>query len=94
MTEEWEKKLPPFKVQWTIVTGKGLGQWVVLDEDFETEEQARAIFDGYGPTPRAWWEVRVARKHGRGLYFEVVLKSRKRKTAEAEIEVVTEQKAS
>jgi hypothetical protein len=77
-----------FKLSWVCLTGTGLGQWVPLDESFETEEQARAVLEGHGPAPRAWWEVRLLRKKG-NIYLNVDEKVRKRKVAETELSLAS-----
>jgi hypothetical protein len=85
--QEWAKHLPPFKVYWDCMTGPNLGQCRIVEEHYQTQEQAQAVLDGFGPRPRGWVLVCLLRQHAerKGLYIKLSEQARKRKAALAEL---------
>lgn len=74
-----------FTVYWVCLTGTGIGQWRIVEEVYPTEEQARAVLDGHGPRPRAWWNVAILKGMPEKLRSTLHWTERKRKDALAEL---------
>lgn len=74
-----------YRLHWVCLTGAGLGQWKVIEEFHGSEELCRAVLEGFGPKPQAWWEVSLMKVHKNLLCSQVAHVQRKRKDAEAEL---------
>ena len=83
--------MTPFKVYWVCLTGPKLGDFKFVSEFFDTEDQARAVVEGYDPRPKGWTDVQAQRKAGEnGMYVDLpnARQSRQHELALAESGIV------